>query len=217
MPLKPRNLIDEDDPRVSQIGHPAPPWLVNYADLMTELVCFFVILYAVSAALNKQVVSAKKEIEKMIQEGKVQGEVKVTKEGMYITLQEQGKKVFFESGSAELSPDIKEIVAKIAPTLQNLSQKHDILVEGHTDNVPTTKQYASNWELSTARATNVVRELVQNHGVNPRHISAVGYGEYRPVGTNDSPENRSKNRRVVFFVKNTPPPDVAKQRPPPEE
>lgn len=210
MALKPRNVIDEDDPRVSQIGHPAPPWLVNYADLMTELVCFFVIMYALSAALSKQVINAKKEIEKVIQEEKLKGEVKVTKEGMYITLNEQGQRVFFESGQADLSPQMANILDKVGPTLKKLSDKHEILVEGHTDNVPTARVYASNWELSTARATSVVRYLVQNTQFNPRHISAVGYGEYRPIAPNDTPENRAQNRRVVFFVKNTPPPGAEK-------
>ena len=104
MPLKSRDLIDASDPRVAQIGHPAPPWLVNYADLMTEIVCFFVILYAVSAALNKGVQEAKKQVEETMKEEKIQGEVKVNKEGMQITIEEKGENVFFESGSAELSP-----------------------------------------------------------------------------------------------------------------
>ncbi len=89
MPLKQRNMIPYSDPRVSKIGHPAPPWLINYADLMTELVCFFIILYALSAALNKNMVNAKEELEKMMKDQKMQGEVKMTKEGLYLTLEEQ--------------------------------------------------------------------------------------------------------------------------------
>lgn len=205
MPLKARNMIDEDDPRVSQIGHPAPPWLVNYADLMTELVCFFVILYALSAALSKNVQAAKKAVEEVMKESKVAGEVKMTKDGMYITFQEQGSNVFFESGKADLTPAMNALMKKVAPTLKTLANKHEIVVEGHTDNVPV-KTFASNWELSTARSTNVVRLLTREYGLNPRAVSAVGYGEFRPVGPNDTPENRSKNRRVVFFVKNNAPP-----------
>ncbi len=129
---------------------------------------------------------------------------------MYITLNEQGQRVFFESGKADLSPQMASILDKVGPTLKKLSDKHEILVEGHTDNVPTARVYASNWELSTARATSVVRYLVQNTQFNPRHISAVGYGEYRPIAPNDTPENRAQNRRVVFFVKNTPPPGAEK-------
>src|SRR5438132_6925565 len=103
MPLK-RDMIDATDPRVAQIGHPAPPWLVNYADLMTELVCFFVILYAMSAALNKDIQKAKKQVEETMKQEQVAGEVKVTKDGMQITLQEKGENVFFASGSSDLSP-----------------------------------------------------------------------------------------------------------------
>ena len=71
MPLKARNMIPEDDMRVAQIGHPAPPWLINYADLMTEMVCFFIILYALSAALNKDMQKAQQEIQEMIKQGAV--------------------------------------------------------------------------------------------------------------------------------------------------
>lgn len=204
MPIKPRGVIDEDDPRVSQIGHPAPPWMISYADLMTELVIFFVIMYALSAALNKEVIAAKKEIEQIVKEEQLQAEVKVTKEGMYITLKEQDQKYFFASGSADLNPEMYGVLDKVVPTLNKLAEKHEILVEGHTDNVPTTRQFTSNWELSTARATSVVRYLVQQKGLRPDHVSAVGYGEYRPLASNDTPEGRAENRRVVFFVKNTP-------------
>jgi chemotaxis protein MotB len=213
--LKPRNLIDEDDPRVSQIGHPAPPWLINYADLMTEMVCFFVIMYALSSALNKQVIKAKQEIEDLVKKEHIQADVKVTKEGLYVTLKEQGQKFFFESGRSDLSDDMTVVLDKVAPSLKKLADKYEMLVEGHTDDVPTTKQYASNWELSTARATNVVRYLVNSRDFKPAHVSAVGYGEYRPIVPNDTPEHRAQNRRVVFFVKNTPPP--GSRAPPAEE
>jgi len=112
--LKPRSVIDEDDPRVAQIGHPAPPWLINYADLMTELVCFFVILYALSAALSQQVQKAKKELEEVMKKENIQGQVKITKDGMSITLQEQDQKVFFDSGQADLKPEMTGALAKIA-------------------------------------------------------------------------------------------------------
>ncbi|MEW6042450.1 MAG: flagellar motor protein MotB, partial [Elusimicrobiota bacterium] len=79
MAIKARNLIDEDDPRVSQIGHPAPPWLVNYADLMTEMVCFFIILYALSAALNKNIQNAAEVVKEMMEKGEIAGEVKIDK------------------------------------------------------------------------------------------------------------------------------------------
>ncbi|MEW6040435.1 MAG: OmpA family protein [Elusimicrobiota bacterium] len=200
--LKPRNVIDFNDPRVAKIGHPAPPWLVNYADLMTEMVCFFIILYALSAALNKNVQNAKKEIEQMMQEQKLAGEVKMNKEGLQITFEEKGKMAFFESGKADITAPMLAILDKLAPTLFKLNEKFDITVEGHTDNVPIhSEQFPSNWELSTARATNVVKYLINNKSFSPARLAAIGYGEYRPVGPNDTEENKAKNRRVVFFVK----------------
>lgn len=190
------------------IGHPAPAWLVNYADLMTELVCFFIVLYALSAALSKDVQKAKKEVEEAMKQEEVAGQVKVDKDGMQITIQEQGENVFFNSGSSDLSPRMVEVLAKIAPTLKNLAKEgHDIVVEGHTDNVPLRRsgRFASNWELSTGRATNVVQHMIRNMGFPPEHMAAIGYGEFHPLVANDTDEHRASNRRVVFFVKNKPP------------
>src|SRR5687767_8072886 len=100
MPLKERDMISASDPRVCLIGHPAPAWMVNYADLMTELVCFFIVLYALSASLNKEVQQAKKDVEETMKQEQIAGKVEINKEGMIITLQESGEHVFFESGSA---------------------------------------------------------------------------------------------------------------------
>jgi len=201
------HLIDENDPRVSKFGHSAPPWLVNYADLMTELVILFIVLYALSAALNRNVQRAREEIQQMLEREKIAGEVRVEREGLRISLSEKGATPFFESGKAEITPRMQEILAHMAPTLRRLvEQAQQVIVEGHTDNVPIrTRQFASNWELSTARATNVVRALVHEFGLPPQPLAAIGYGEYRPVAPNDTPENRARNRRVVFFVKPVPP------------
>lgn len=206
MPLRaPKGYVEETSPRVSPIGHAAPPWLVNYADLMTELVCFFIILYALSAALNKNIQSAAERIREMIGNKEIAGDVKVDREGLKITLQEQGKDVFFQSGSAELTPEMEALMGKIAPVLRKLVVKHDVIVEGHTDNIPIRNDlYQSNWELSTARATNVVEHLLQAESFPAEKMAAMGYGEFRPVAPNDNPEHRAKNRRVVFFVKNAP-------------
>jgi flagellar motor protein MotB len=201
---KVKNMISTSDPRVCMIGHPAPAWLVNYADLMTELVCFFIVLYALSAALNKDVQKAKKDVEEAMKKDKVATEVKVTKDGMQITLEENGENVFFESGSAELSPRMDEILSKITPVLRKLAKDgHDVVVEGHTDDVPIHNgQFSSNWELSTARATSVVQHMIKSQGMPPQHMAAIGYGQFHPLVPNDTDEHRAKNRRVVFLVKN---------------
>jgi len=214
MPVRVKGMIPEDDRRVAPVGEPAPPWMVNYADLMTELVCFFVILYALSAALNKDMQKAQADIQEMIKEGKMAGQVQIDKEGMRITLEEQSQVAFFQSGRAELTEQMISQMEKINPVLLKLSEKHDIVVEGHTDNIPiATKQFASNWELSTARATSVVKSMLAG-SFRPSRLSAVGYGEYHPIVPNDSEPNRKKNRRVVFFIKNTPYPDAPANGPP---
>jgi chemotaxis protein MotB len=199
-----RNMIDADDPRVAKIGHPAPPWLVNYADLMTELVCFFIILYALSAVLNKNVQKTFTEMQKVMKDEKIAGEVKMTKEGLRISLEETGQLSFFESGSADLSETMKHNLEVITPKFRSVlaDRKFTILVEGHTDNIPiATSRFSSNWELSTARATNVVQFMTAQENLPPQSFAAVGYGEYRPIAANDTNENRAKNRRIVFLIK----------------
>jgi chemotaxis protein MotB len=210
MPLKSRDMIDSSDPRVTLIGHPAPAWMVNYADLMTELVCFYLILYALSAALSKPLQEAKKEVAEPMKQQEVAGDVKITKDGLVISLQEQGYNVFFQSGSAELTDQMKEILSSLAPTFQKLAEKkHDMIVEGHTDSIPIhTAKFESNWELSTARATHVVQYLLQNKNYPPEHIAAIGYGENKSLPREpdeDVAAWQSKNRRVVFLVKNPEP------------
>ena len=215
MPIRAvKGMIPEDDRRVAPVGEPAPPWMVNYADLMTELVCFFVILYALSAALNKDMQKAQHDVQEMIKEGKMSGQVQMDKEGMRITMEEQSQVAFFESGKADLTDQMRVQMDKLAPILLKLSEKHDIVVEGHTDNIPiATRMYASNWELSSARATSVVKFLLSGN-FKAKRLSAVGYGENHPIVLNDSEANRKKNRRVVFFIKNTPYPDAPAAGPP---
>lgn len=199
-----RNVIDEDDPRVSKFGHPAPPWLVNYADLMTELVCFFIILYALSAVLSKHIQNAKKELDRIITEEKLNAKTTITKEGVRFTLEEQGTNAYFQIGKAELTEKMAHLLTKLGPLFKSLP--NEIIIEGHTDNTPiTTDTYPSNWELSAARSLTVLHHLIENYKIEPFRISAIGYGEFRPAGPNDTPEDRAKNRRVVFFIKNVPP------------
>ena len=198
--LKNKNMISINDPRVSRFGHPAPPWLVNYADLMTELVCFFLILYAMGTALSKDMQNAKEQLEKMMKEDNLQGEVKMTGEGVFLTLEESEGSAYFESGKSELTQQAVNVMEKVAPILSKLP--NEIVIEGHTDNIPIhTSQFESNWELSTARSTNVVKFLVNSKNMQPNKLAAIGYGEYKPIAPNDTEDGRNKNRRVVFFIK----------------
>lgn len=201
MPLRaPKGFIDETDPRVCQIGHPAPPWLINYADLMTELVCFFVIMYAAQAALNKQMLRSAEDIQKSNNPNVT---AEVTKDGLKITLKETSDIGLFQSGSAELTPGMLRIIESVVPELRKNLKDHDLIVEGHTDDVPIHNDlYLNNWELSSARATGVVDFLVKDYGLPAPQLAATGYGENRPKLPNTTPENRRTNRRIVFLVKN---------------
>ncbi|NUM54541.1 MAG: OmpA family protein [Candidatus Hydrogenedentes bacterium] len=106
--------------------------------------------------------------------------------------------LLFDPGSAELTPAAVELLKPVAEVLG--ARDYNIHVEGHTDNVPISGTYKNNFELSTARAVNVIMALTDAAGLPPDMFSASGYGEYRPVATNDTPEGRSKNRRVDFVI-----------------
>ena len=106
---------------------------------------------------------------------------------------------FFSSGEAVLLEDGQATLARIATNLGG--KGFEIRVEGHTDNVPIhTSEFKSNWELSTARATQVVSLLIEKYSFDPLLISAAGYSEYRPIGSNDSAQGRAANRRVDLVV-----------------
>jgi chemotaxis protein MotB len=125
------------------------------------------------------------------------------KEGLAIILRNSGKPVMFDSGSAQIRPEFAPILEKVAKELMKIPNR--IRIEGHTDNRPiSTLKFPSNWELSAARAASVLRFLVRK-GIDPARLSAVGYGEFRPVAPNDTPEGRAKNRRVeILVLKETP-------------
>jgi chemotaxis protein MotB len=106
---------------------------------------------------------------------------------------------FFDSGKANVRARSMYLLDNITQAISKYS--NSIRIEGHTDNRPIkTSQFPSNWELSTARATNIVHYLVDAHMFPPERLSAIGYGEYRPIATNDTEEGRQKNRRVDVVV-----------------
>jgi chemotaxis protein MotB len=122
--------------------------------------------------------------------------LRLGRDGLVISLRESG---FYESGSAVPNPQSQPTVDRIATALA--ATPYDLRIEGHTDNVPIhTAQFASNWELSTARATEMAKILIVRQHFNPRRLSAAGYAEYHPVAGNDTAEGRSQNRRVDVIV-----------------
>ena len=150
---------------------------------------------------TSSVPAIQKELEKYVQQHKLENQVKVHMDhrGLVITL--LSDKSYYDSGSAELRPETLTILDHINGFLAR--NPNLIRVEGYTDNQPIhTAEYPTNWELSTARATNVLRYLVEHDGMNPYRISAGGYGEYRPRTKNSTDEERQQNRRVDIVLLN---------------
>jgi chemotaxis protein MotB len=122
--------------------------------------------------------------------------LEITRRGLIVSLKEAG---FFDSGQAAIKPEAYELINTISEVMTQYN--NPLRVEGHTDNVPiSTAQFPSNWELSTARATNGLKYLLKNFDVDPDKISATGYAEFRPLADNTTPEGRAKNRRVDLVM-----------------
>ena len=137
------------------------------------------------------------DLNQEVQKGQLQ--VRRYKDMLTVDVAEQ---LFFDSGRAALKDSGKEVLKKVADAMKSYEDKA-IRVVGHTDNVPITKGlqkvFPSNWELSAARATTVVRFL-QDAGIAPERLLATGRAEYAPVAPNDSPEGRQKNRRIEITL-----------------
>lgn len=112
-------------------------------------------------------------------------------------------KIFFDSGKTEIKPGGREVLLRVGNILKKLTDKQ-IRIDGHTDNVPIgaglADRYPTNWDLSAARAIQVVRFLQEKAGLSPEILSATGYGPYRPVASNDVESERAKNRRIEIVV-----------------
>ena len=124
-------------------------------------------------------------------------EIKVDKDGVTLTVDGT---FMFDGGSAELKPEFEKFLGEIAKIIK----EHDypLAIEGHSDNIPIKSSiYPSNWELSSSRATAVLRYLINQYQIPAKRLMAVGYADTRPLVPNDTPENRAKNRRVEFHFK----------------
>jgi len=229
-------------------------WLVSYADFITLLFAFFVVLFASSqtnkkkqldlsaamqtaftpmgifethsrtppltdrpgapttvtpAALPLPLTSVRVEtaeeteahLRKLLAEQIAAGRIpagsvtmRITTEGLVISLHEAG---FFASGSAEVRTASIPMLSSLAVMLP----KGPLRIEGHIDNVPIhTAQFATNWELSTARATAIARLLLDRGPIDPANLSAAGYAQYHPVASNDTEAGRAQNRRVDIIL-----------------
>lgn len=138
-----------------------------------------------------------KEVEQTLQALIEQGGVNITSDDLWMQI-DFGSEVLFESGFASLHQQVQPTMRALAAVLQQFP--HAVQVEGYTDNVPIQNEiFPSNWELSAARAASVVHLFTQS-GVDPQRMSAIGYGEFRSIAENTTPEGRAKNRRVSVVI-----------------
>ena len=223
-------------------------WLDTYADTVTLLMTFFVLLYSmstldeakiqqVSVAFN-QVMSGKaadsilqynlydgevplvggeskvestddsnvidsneqtyEQVKEFVEQSGLADSITVTPDERGVSLQLKDS-ILFETGKSDLKDNSKSILDQISSLIANLP--NSIIVEGHTDNVPiNTYEYQSNWELSSDRATTVIRYFIEQKHLTASRFSASGCGEYKPLVPNTSDENRAKNRRVNILI-----------------
>lgn len=205
-------------------------YLITYSDLITLLLGLFIILYTISnidatkyknvaAALgnffgkesttataaannNNSLVTPKESLSNQL--NKVIADYDYTRS---IQLEENERgitihildDVLFPPGLAVLNDNSKLVLQRLANVIKSIP--NDIRIEGHTDNTPIkTARYPSNWHLSVDRALNTAYYLIEQQGMDPDKVSIVGYSEYRPIASNDSPESRTKNRRVDLVI-----------------
>jgi chemotaxis protein MotB len=245
----------------------APEWMATYSDLVTLLLCFFIMLFAMSTVdkstyteiaaslsnsllnLNggdsilpyngnsiitvdfanfkksqeaeqqtekyvedaedmvvdaqqniedKRIDDAKSKVRDTVKDKGISDRVQVVEEKDFLLIRLDSE-VFFESGSAKIGNEGMKVLSSLAATLKNVD--NEIMVSGHTDNIPiSNSEFSSNWELSTARATNVVTYLLNVEKLNPQQFTATGNGEFRPIADNKTAEGRQKNRRIEIRI-----------------
>lgn len=145
-----------------------------------------------------QIVKAKVDIEKLVQDMGLSENIKVIEEESYIIFRIDSI-ILFDTGKADLKAEANPVLTRMITVLQEL--KTDIMVQGHADDRPiNTPAFPSNWELSTKRATNVVKYMIEVSGIDPKYLTATGNAEFKPIVPNDSEYNRQKNRRIDIII-----------------
>jgi chemotaxis protein MotB len=225
----------------------APKWVVTFGDLMSLLLCFFVLLLSFSEMdkqkykqvagsmekafgvqrknrvmeipkgmkmiakdFDQEAVATRikedlgREIDYMVEESltDLKDQIDLESGDNEVIIRLMGESTF-DSGKAEIRPQLKPLLKKVGNILN--ASEGDISVAGHTDNVPIRSgPYKTNLRLSAARASAVAEYLIAESHIDPRRISTMGFGEYRPIESNDTPQGRRKNRRVEIILTNIP-------------
>lgn len=154
---------------------------------------------AAAMAELEELIALQKQIDEYIRSHNLENRLttNLSGEGLKITILDNA---LFDSGSAEVKQDARQLGVEISKFISSDPPRH-VTISGHTDNVPIhNAQYSSNWHLSVMRAINFMEVLLGNKALEPDFLSAKGYGEYRPIADNDTPENRAKNRRVEVLI-----------------
>jgi chemotaxis protein MotB len=217
----------------------APEWMNTYGDMVTLLLCFFVLLFsfatldvqkfkAIAVSMNGSLgvldsgmtlsmeplinsfpsdtpTEEAEEFQKLYEEMSKYVKANNLEASITLRLDERGllvrfmDDVLFDSGKADLTPKAREIINKVAEIIRQNDK--NVRVEGHTDNIPiNTLRFPSNWELSTTRAVNVVKYLIEENGIEAKRLSASGYSDQHPVDDNNTQVGRQKNRRVDMVI-----------------
>jgi chemotaxis protein MotB len=178
-----------------------------YIAVMTILCIFFLMMYAYynklfeeSAAVRNENIA--KKVKKDLSNNKIlkdSTDVEVMEDGVKVTLQTS---IIFDLGSANLKEWVVPTLGNLSESINALPEDYTVAIEGHTDNAPVWYggDFASNWELSLYRSLSLI-DLFVKRGSNPDRFAARGYGEYKPLFPNDTPEHRAANRRVEILIR----------------
>lgn len=181
-------------------------WLYSYADLMTQLLIFSILMLAVLGLKKPEqhpqkrddaLLETVKQVEQFVKDSGLAESMAIDRAADRLVIRMKSA-ILFAEGQAALTPRAQEVLAGLTPVLAKAPSR--LRVEGHTDDLRiSSPQFPSNWELSTARAISVVGFL-EEHGIARDRLSVAGYGEFHPLAPNDSAERRALNRRVEIVV-----------------
>jgi chemotaxis protein MotB len=181
-------------------------WLYSYADLMTQLLIFSILMLVVlgikppskeQPKKHDDLLETVKQVEQFVKESGLDDSMAIDRAADRLVIRMKSA-ILFGEAQAALTPAAERVLSGLAPVLARAPSL--LRVEGHTDDVPIrSSHFPSNWELSTARAISVIRYL-EEHGIQRDRLSVAGYGEFHPLAPNDSTERRALNRRVEIVV-----------------